>query len=157
MSRTRLPVLLAAAGALLLVACSGASGASSAPPPLVTPRAAAPGGTALSVGPVAVTVPASMTPVDSLPASKGQQVGGCRSAPGPDGRAAAVLVTVAGTAPARRRPRARRWWAASATCRRPTGVSMTPVSFPGLSDAVAVEYDDAPATRAAPRRCTAWS
>lgn len=148
MSRTRLPALLAATS-LLLAACSGSSGAASTPPPLVTPRAAAPGGTVLGVGPVAVTVPASMTRVDTLQATKGQQVGGYRSAPGPDGRAGAVLVTVAGTAPRSPRAEGEALVGQKRDVQRATGVSMTPVSFPGLTDAVAVEYDDAPSAQGA--------
>lgn len=141
---TRTHAAVAGLAVLLLVACSGSGGSSSAPPALVSPRPAAPGGTALTVGPVTVTVPASMTRVDSLRAQAGQQVGGYRSAPGPDGKAAAVLVTVADTDTQSPRAGAEALVGLKRDVEKATGVSMTPVSFPGLSDAVAVQYDNAP-------------
>ena len=140
---TRAHVLAAGFGVLLLSACSGSGGSASAPPALVSPRPAAPGGTALTVGPVAVTVPASMTPVDSLKAKPGQQVGGYRSAAGPDGRAAAVLITVAAKGARSPQAEGESLVGLKRDVEKGTGVSMTPVSFPGLSDAVAVQYDNA--------------
>lgn len=143
---TRAQVVVAGLGVLLVSACSGSGSgdAASAPPALVTPRAAAPGGAVLTVGPVAVTVPASMTRLDSLRAKPGEQVGGYRSAPGPDGRAAAVLVTVAATAARSPKAEGEALVGLKRDVQKATGVSMTPVSFPGLSDAVAVQYDNAP-------------
>ena len=146
------PVMLLV-GILALASCSSSDpspGNGSGSTPLVSPRAAAAGGTALTVGPVVVMVPASMTPVAGLTAQPGQQVGGYRSAPNDQGRSGALLVTVATTAQRSPAAEAEALVGQKRDVQKATNVRMSPVTWPGFKSAAGVEYDDAPASAGAP-------
>lgn len=137
---------------LFVAGCSGggSGGGGAAPPPVVSPLRTPAPGTPLTVGPVVVTVPKSMTPVDSLPAREGQTVGGYRSTPDPQGKSGVVLVTVSDTAARSPKAEAEALVGQKKDVQKATGVRMAPVAWPGFSSAVGVEYDDAPASAGAP-------
>ncbi|GAA4352786.1 hypothetical protein [Angustibacter luteus] len=141
--------------AVTTAGCSGDGGSSSQPAgkptatPAVTPGAAPADTKSVTVGPISIAVPTTMTLLSGLSAQPGQTVVGYRTAaPGADGRSGALVVTTSVDATRTAQAEAEALAKAKVDLHQAKDVQVAPVTWPGLDSAYTVTYEDASGTAA---------